>query len=983
MVEPRRPTFPSSTTGSQAQDDTPTAYSGFPVPGAATVLRQPASGEVRTGGPLQVGAAFGNRYLIVSLLGLGGMGAVYKAWDQELGVIVALKVVRPEITADPETARAMERRFKQELLLARKVTHKNVVRIHDLGEVNGIKYITMPFVEGEELASVLRRETKLPVERALRIGRVLASGLSAAHAVGVVHRDLKPANVMIEADDEPMIMDFGIARSAGGATGATHTMAGAIVGTIEYMAPEQGKAEPVDHRADIYAAGLILYDMLAGRHRFERAESALAELTARMVATPARLRSIDPEIPEAVDALVHRCLQPDPAARFQTTAEFEAALAALDAHGRPVRPARHLTLRMVTAAAVVALSLVGLTYWAARSPATATPATAERPPMSVLVADFENSTGDPIFDGAIEQTLSFAIEGASFINVYPRPAALQLAQSLKPGTRMDEAMVRVLARREGIDVILAGSVAREGSGYRISVRALDAVREGDGASGLASVSGVASGKDKVLETLGTLAAKIRGPLGDTIPENVRVAAAETFTTNSPEAMKSYTLAQDLLFAGRTAEALAAYKEAIAHDSQFGRAYSGAGIAALRLGREQEGQEHWKRALSLLDRMTERERYRTLAGYYLGPARNFEKAIENFTALVERFPADRAGRASLALAYFHSLDFRRAREEGKRAVDLDPRSTLARVNFALYAMYAGDFSTAVAEAEKVLEEQPALEIAYLPLSSAALARGDNSGARAAYERMSRASASGASFASMGVADLALFEADAAAAQATLEASAAEDGKQENLSGLAAKYVALAEAHAEQGRSTAAITAAETALKLPLSPALQVQAATVILGAGRDSVAKALAVKLSQHTDPQARAYGKILEARIARRQRRMLEAVEAVTAAQKLADVWLARLELGIAYVEAGRAAEGLAELEKAYNRRGEAVAIALDEVPSFRYFAPVPYWLGRANEALGISPTAIKNYEEYLKFDRGSGLQAADARSRLKILSRT
>src|SRR5207249_4865287 len=169
-------------------------------------------------GPLNVGQIFGTRYHIIKLLGVGGMGAVYQAWDNELAVAVAIKVIRPEVMADPTAAADIERRFKRELLLARQVTHKNVVRIHDLGEINGIKYITMPYVDGADLSTVLKREGKLPVPRALRIARSVVAGLVEAHKAGVVHRDLKPANIMISVEDEAMIMDFGIARSTGSPT---------------------------------------------------------------------------------------------------------------------------------------------------------------------------------------------------------------------------------------------------------------------------------------------------------------------------------------------------------------------------------------------------------------------------------------------------------------------------------------------------------------------------------------------------------------------------------------------------------------------------------------------------------------------------------------------------------------------------------------------------------------------------------------------
>ena len=180
-------------------------------------------------GPLVPGQAFGPRYQVIKLLGAGGMGEVYHAWDQELAVAVALKVIRPEATAEPEAAADLHRRFKRELLLARQVTHKNVVRIHDMGEVGGVKYITMPYIAGDDLAAILRREGKLTVPRALGIARQVAAGLAAAHEAGVVHRDLKPPNIMIDPDGNALIMDFGIARSVD--TGGS-TVAGMVVGTL-------------------------------------------------------------------------------------------------------------------------------------------------------------------------------------------------------------------------------------------------------------------------------------------------------------------------------------------------------------------------------------------------------------------------------------------------------------------------------------------------------------------------------------------------------------------------------------------------------------------------------------------------------------------------------------------------------------------------------------------------------------------------------
>jgi hypothetical protein len=278
---------------------------------ASAAPRAPARAEApRQGGPLEVGESFGDRYRIDVLLGIGGMGAVYKAWDRELDIPVALKVIRPEIAGDERASAEISRRFKRELLLARKVTHKNVVRIHDLGDIDGIKYITMTFIEGDTLAWLLKQEGNLPVPEALRLMRYIVSGMLEAHKAGVVHRDLKPANVMIDnATGEAHLMDFGIARSdtsaeddaeAGASRGAPvsrlvsgdETKAGEIIGTVQYMPPEQFFGKKVDQRADIYAMGLIFYDMLLGPRRARSADSALGEMRGRLnAARRRRLRS--------------------------------------------------------------------------------------------------------------------------------------------------------------------------------------------------------------------------------------------------------------------------------------------------------------------------------------------------------------------------------------------------------------------------------------------------------------------------------------------------------------------------------------------------------------------------------------------------------------------------------------------------------------------------------------------------------------------
>ena len=286
-----------------------------PADSDATRLGETAPATGDAPGPLTPGEAFGGRYHIIKLLGIGGMGAVYQAWDDELGVIVALKVIRREAALDPESAQALERRFKQELLLARQVTHKNVVRIHDLGEVHGLRYITMPFVNGRTRAELLAEQGSLPVSQALGIFRQLVAGMEAAHAKGIVHRDLKPANILFRPDGRPVIVDFGLAKDMG--VNSTLTASWRKFATPRYMSHEQCQGLPVDARSDIYSLGVILWEMLTGHRIYEDANPA--ELITMHVSSP---------VPKLPSSLAHyqptldRLLAKKPEDRFQRAGEL-------------------------------------------------------------------------------------------------------------------------------------------------------------------------------------------------------------------------------------------------------------------------------------------------------------------------------------------------------------------------------------------------------------------------------------------------------------------------------------------------------------------------------------------------------------------------------------------------------------------------------------------------------------------------------------
>jgi eukaryotic-like serine/threonine-protein kinase len=928
--------------------------------------------------PLQPGAAFGTRYRILRVLGAGGMGVVYQAWDDALGVAVALKVIRPEVLHDPYAAQDVERRFKRELLLARQVTHKNVVRIHDLGEIDGIKYLTMPYVEGRDLASALR-DGPLPAARALRIAKQIAAGLLAAHDAGVVHRDLKPENVMLDADDGALIMDFGISRSMG--SGATMTAHGVIVGTLEYMAPEQGRGMPADFRSDVYAFGLILYDMIAGRQRLTGAESAIAEMMSRMMQPPASLQSIVPAIPASLVALIETCVQPEPQHRFQTTAALLAALDTLDVEGRApaqTRPPRTVG-RMAIAAGLSLLVLssgaLGGGWWSRRdTPAAAV--VAVRAPLSVLIADFQNGTGDPVFQGSLEQALGIAMEGASFISSYGRDAARRTLTVLSGRQSLDEAGARIVATREGISVILAGAIVNSGSGYTVAVRAIDPRTD----KTIATSTVTAREKGTVLQAIGTLASNIRTGLGDTAAAAGKATDAETFTAGSIDAMRAYAHGQELNAAGRPREALTAFEEAVKLDPDFGRAYVNMASIYTNLKLDDRAKALYEEALKHLDRMTPREKYRTRGVYYLGIQRDYEQAIANFSRLVSEYPADNMGYANLALSYVYVRNIKKAVEVGKTATEVNPGNVLQRTNYATYSMYAGDFDTAVRQANLVLKESGSYEFAHLTLALSTLAKGDEAGARAAYARLESVSPLGRSLADMGGADLEMYLGRHRRALEILAGGAAADAKEQSWSNLALKEVAMAEAHLAMGHLKEASDAAAAALGHGQHESVQFPAGRVLIAAGHPERALAIAAPMENALQVQTRSYGRLLRAAVALHNKRYPEALDGVRAALKMHDSWAGHVLLAEAFTAAGQAAQAEEEWDRCIARRGEAADAFFADTSSLRYLSPVYYRLGRAQEAVGTVEGARNNYRTFLTL-RGQADPpdplALDARQRI------
>ena len=911
-------------------------------------------------GTLGVGTLLGERYEILAMLGQGGMGAVYKARDQELDRVVALKVIRPELTTNPEILK----RFKQELILARQVTHRNVIRIFDLGQADGLKFITMEFLEGQDLRAELTKRGKFSPEDAARIILQISRALEVAHGEGVVHRDLKPQNIMLDANARAYVMDFGIARSAY-LPGMTQT--GALIGTPEYMSPEQAKGEKLDERSDLFSLGVIFYELLTGNSPYY-SDTPLATLWRRMQEKAKPLTEVDPTIPKEISDIVAKLLEIEPANRFAKAGELAWRLEswlgisnpALTATSTVALPAVKSTFywKWVAAGLAILLAGAGIAFWL-KNP---TKPKAPHAPVNVLVADFTNHTGDPIFDGTLEPMFNVALEGASFVNAYSRGNARKLAGQLAhPSDKLDEQSARLVAISQGLGAVVTGSLSRRGDGYKLSVEALDA-RTGNS---IAAAEVSASDKDQLLLDVPKLAAPIRKALGDSTPESVQLnTAGGAFQASSLEAVHQYAIGSDQQFAGKMEDSLASFAKVAELDPNFARAYSGMAAAAASLDRPHDAENYLKLAMEHVDRMTERERFRIRGLYYLS-TENWTKCVEEYSELVKQYPADNIGHNNLSVCYRSLHNTPKAIEELQRALEVLPHNQLARVNLALYLSYTSDFSESEREAKKVLEANPSYEVAYVALASSQIGQGQLAEAIKTYEQLDKVSSLGQTFVAPGLADIAIYEGRLGDAAQFLQQGAAMALKAGRSDAAAADLALLGYTELLRKQKAAALASLEKALANSQTVSTRFMAARDYVLAGETGKAHSLAIQIASDSNPDSQADAKLIEGEIALQEKDPRKAVGLFTEANKLVDGWIGWFDLGRAYLDAGQYVEADSEFDRCLKNRGATFDL-FDYVSTYSYVPEVYYYQGRVREQLK-SPGATDSYRTYMSIRGKAG----------------
>jgi len=701
----------SSLTGDSIRPTRMTAPSVKPAEGggpstdesveAPTVLSAKSRAGDREEGSLVTldpGTRLGNRYEIVSVLGIGGMGVVYRAHDLTLEREVALKVIRPEMT---EQAGVMER-FRREILLASKITHKNILRIHDLGESDGLSYISMNYVEGETLKDVLRRDGALPAPRALPLAIQMCQALEAAHEAGVVHRDLKPQNILLDEYATPYIADFGLSRSL--ETGNTMTEKGTILGTIDYMSPEQARGETPDHRGDIYSFGLILYEMITGTLPF-RSDNAFSVMMKRVHEDVPGARQVRSEVPVWLASVASRALKRDPDERYQSAAEMLADLESQQAtrSWRGLLRPRTL-LRAAGVLAVALLIVVGVL--GGRSFFEPGERAAVAPRASLALLPFENATGDPSFDWirtGLPELLRTDLQQAETLRLVGEDRVQGILDGLKVGDEGDfrPDTIRRISNLLGVDNVLTGSLLKAGDQFRLEASVQQTL--GDSVSSGTPIRIEGKGEEALFTMVDELTDRIRDDLGVSAGWGEEDRGVTQLSTSSVEALRLHGEALALMRDGNQLEAAARLEGALAEDEGFAMARALLAETYDRLGYSDKAQAEADRAAQGLQEASPYEAARIQAVrarmHY-----DLDAAEQAYQALCDLTPNSAEAHFDLASVQEDNGKLQEALGSLRRVIDLDPKHAnahfaLGRVNFKL-----GDTGEALNELNTTLTLQ---------------------------------------------------------------------------------------------------------------------------------------------------------------------------------------------------------------------------------------------------------------------------------------
>lgn len=594
---------------------------------------------------LSPGDSFGERYTILEEIDRGGMGQIYKAEDKILKIVVALKIIHPQHLSRTDAIN----RFKKEILLAREISHENVIRIHDFGEEKGIKFISMQYVDGETLKDLIDRTGKLDVKTTLNISRQICEGLKAAHKKGIVHRDLKPHNIMIDKQGTVFIMDFGLAKSIEGEGISFPEM---VVGTPEYLSPEQAKGEKVDARSDLYSLGIIMYEMVTGELPFN-SETVLGYITKHINTKPASPSSINPLLPSFLNRIILKCLEKKSNNRYQNVQEILRDFSLEEVETGPffLRPRVQKIMRRLSGLFLIFMIALAV-FLITKLPKTRSVDIFKKEIKSVAVMYFENQTGDHSLDQwsiALADLMTTDLAQSRYFRVLPENRLFQILKNLgqERGNPILPAMVKQIASKGRVDHVITGSFIRAGDIFRVNIQILNPI------SGEFIDSGHAEGKgvESFFAIIDQLTRKVKTRFH--IPWQAQLTDIDReiskITTSSTEALQNYITGKHLINLMRYEESIRYFENAIKLDPKFGMAFWGMGLAYAYLGDWENRRISFGKTMTLLDFISDRERYLIEGMFYGESDSTFQKSLDAFENLLKLYPDDCEGNEQMGIA----------------------------------------------------------------------------------------------------------------------------------------------------------------------------------------------------------------------------------------------------------------------------------------------------------------------------------------------